>query len=755
MKYNAYYLVLLLCYSVSAISAEIQGTVQQREQNAQLFLQQGNFEQAVQQWQSLLDSEKYLPAEQINLLSQLASAYQAMGLSKKAMDALQRALTLANNDKARLTALYVGLSDLALATRQELLARDYADRSLFNLPSNAPALLRAAVLNNHANVLTVEAYYSEATDIYSQSLQLAQQTDEPILSIRILINRANAYWKNGQEKESIDSLTQASTQLYKLPDQYAKAFAFISIGELTQRVLQDQKTADGTSLAYNSLNTALTIAEQLKNNRLRSYAKGYLGHLYENEKRFLEAQQLTQQAIFFAQQTNTPEIRYRWQWQLGRIFAKQNLISDAIPAYRHAIAQLQPIRQELAVGYRNTSQSFRDTISPLYFELADLLLQTAKTADDKKIWLDEARDTIEKLKTAELQDYFQDECVTGSQSKPWLLDVGIPHTAVIYPILLNNRIEMLLSLPNGIQQFTLPFSHTALKDEVNEFRFELETRNTRDYLPYAQQLYHWLIQPLEAELQAQAIDTLVIIPDGVLRTIPLAALHDGKQFLVERYAVVTSPGLTLTDSKPINKKQLNILLSGLSEGVQGYPALANIRQEIDILKNLYGSQSSVLLNRDFTVTNFSSALNNIPYNVVHIASHGQFDSDPQKTFLLTYDGRLDMNRLEKLIRLSDIRNEPMELLTLSACQTAVGDDQAALGLASIALKAGARSALATLWSIDDQATTQLIAEFYRQLQKDNISKAKALQNAQLFMLKQANYQHPAFWAAFLLIGNWL
>jgi CHAT domain-containing protein len=113
-----------------------------------------------------------------------------------------------------------------------------------------------------------------------------------------------------------------------------------------------------------------------------------------------------------------------------------------------------------------------------------------------------------------------------------------------------------------------------------------------------------------------------------------------------------------------------------------------------------------------------------------------------------------MNQLEQLIRLSKLRNEPVELLTLSACKTAVGDDQAALGLAGVAIKAGARTALATLWSIDDEATTLVIGEFYRQLQREHVSKAKALQNAQKFLLKNSRYQHPAFWASFLLIGNW-
>jgi CHAT domain-containing protein len=162
-----------------------------------------------------------------------------------------------------------------------------------------------------------------------------------------------------------------------------------------------------------------------------------------------------------------------------------------------------------------------------------------------------------------------------------------------------------------------------------------------------------------------------------------------------------------------------------------------------------------LLNKEFTVDNFSSTLKQNSFSVVHIASHGVFNSDPHKTFLLTYQGKLDMNSLEALIQQNRADRNSMDLLTMSACQTAVGDDQAALGLAGIALKAGAKSALATLWFVDDQATMELIIEFYRQMQSGKLSKARALQNAQKILLKQSRFQHPIFWAPFLLVGNWL
>jgi CHAT domain-containing protein len=140
---------------------------------------------------------------------------------------------------------------------------------------------------------------------------------------------------------------------------------------------------------------------------------------------------------------------------------------------------------------------------------------------------------------------------------------------------------------------------------------------------------------------------------------------------------------------------------------------------------------------------------------VHIATHGKFERYPEDSFLLTFDDKLNMDQLNQLIGLYRFRDEPLELLTLSACETAAGDDRAALGLAGLAIKAGARSALATLWFINDEASSVLVAEFYRQLLDPTISKAVALQRAQMKLIQDPAYRHPTYWAPFLLLNNWL
>jgi CHAT domain-containing protein len=300
---------------------------------------------------------------------------------------------------------------------------------------------------------------------------------------------------------------------------------------------------------------------------------------------------------------------------------------------------------------------------------------------------------------------------------------------------------------------SVPIAAPVLTDEVRAFRRLVEKRTTREYLPHAQQLYDWLVRPLESELIRLKIHTLVFVPDGVLRTIPMSALHDGKSFLIEKFAVALTPGLYLTDPRPLDRANIRFLAGGLTKSVQGYPSLPYVAEEMDSVRTLY--QADQLLNQDFRTPLLEQELRDSRYGILHIATHGKFSTDVDDSFLLTFDGKLTMTALDKLIGLFRFRQSPLELLTLSACQTAVGDDRAALGLAGVAIKAGARSALATLWFINDEASAALIGEFYRQLRNPAMSKAAALQRAQTKLLDDRVYEHPAYWSPFLLLNNWL
>jgi CHAT domain-containing protein len=325
---------------------------------------------------------------------------------------------------------------------------------------------------------------------------------------------------------------------------------------------------------------------------------------------------------------------------------------------------------------------------------------------------------------------------------------------VVYLIPLPDRTEILLGLTSGLKRFTLEVGADALTTEVRQFRRNLETRTTYSYLEQAQQLYDWLLRPMRPTLSENHIKTLVFVEDGALRTIPFASLHDGEHFVIQDFAIAVAPGLSLVEPRPIERGKARLLLSGLSKPVQGFAALTFVQDELSSIEPLYPNET--LLNQGFTLNELQRKLTDEQYSIIHVASHGKFDRDARKTFLLTYDDKLTLNNLESLIRPSQYRGRPVELLVLSACQTAAGDDRAALGLAGVAVKAGARSALATLWFVNDQSTSLLITEFYDQLRRSpSASKARCLQLAQLKLLSDRRYRHPCYWSPYLIIGNWL
>ena len=425
--------------------------------------------------------------------------------------------------------------------------------------------------------------------------------------------------------------------------------------------------------------------------------------------------------------------------------------------HHEAMRACSAIRSELASSPRQGPLSFAE-FGGLYYQLADLLLRRAATrahAAESDTDLLAARDTIEQLKAVELEDYFRDECITARGERRVALDRQIdPRSAALYPIVLHDRLELLVSFPSGLRQFSVQVNSERLEDEIRKLRLRLQSfEDTRDYLEPAQNLHQWLIKPLESQLQREEIDTLVVVPDGGLRTIPLSVLHDGNQYLIEKYALGTTLGLSLTSGRPIPRDRVTILASGITESVQGYPALPSVSQELTAISETF--PATVYKDGAFLRDRVQDEISQGEYAVVHIATHGVFDSDHSKSFLLAYDDKLTMDALATTIGLRRYQEDALELLVLSACETAAGDDRAALGLAGVAFRAGARSALATLWSISDESTALLVADFYKNLANKGISKAEALRRAQRELIRSDEFSHPAFWAPFLLIGNWL
>jgi len=539
-------------------------------------------------------------------------------------------------------------------------------------------------------------------------------------------------------------------QLYALDEwkRFASLIRAEGVGELEER-----RPRELSGLYREAIETAQAVGDV----RAESYAEGYLGQLYESAGRSGDALELTRRAAFLAQQIDAPELLYLWYWQSGRLLKAESQIPAAIDAYRLAAQYLRELRNSLTSNYsERTSSLNRDGVA-VFSELADLLLNRSAVENDSarvQATLSEALGTLEWMKTTEVEDYFQSDCELSLKAKTTQLDHPPARTAVIYPVLLNERTELIATSADGIRQFTVPVGRAELVERVHALREALETRRG-DFLTHARKLHGWLVEPLAPLLKNREIDTLIVVPDGPLRTIPWAVLHDGKQFLIERYALATTPGLTLTDLRAGPRERTNILVNAVSEAVQGFPALPAAAEEAQAVQRSFGGKS--LINEQYLLENIRQEVAATPYSIVHIASHGQFSPDLENTYVLTFDRKLNPNQLEQLLGLGKYREDPIELLTLSACQTAAGDDRAALGLAGIAVKAGARSVLATLWSIGDESSALLMSEFYRLLKEQPAwPKARVLREAQLEFLKRyPQFRHPFFWSPFLLIGNWL
>ncbi len=636
-------------------------------------------------------------------------------------------------------------------------AQDYLQESLNLARELDHSVLEATILNNLGNLLGSQGDDLKALQHYQESASLAQARSSWALAGRSRVNAAMAAVRLARYAEAEVLLGQALTLVGRATPSHDQAYDLINIG-LVYRDLRQHLAArlrDRLLLrAADALNAAMGIAQRLKDSLAMSYASGYLGGLYEEEQRYDEALRLTRRALLAAQHVNAPESTYRWEWQTGRLLRAQNRFDAALQAYRRAVKTLQSFRQEFRVQ-TPTTPSFRAVVGPVYFELVDLLFQKAAGQSDSlttEPLLLEARETVELFKAAELQDYFQDNCVDAAQQVKTPLDRISQTAIVIYPILLKDWLELLISLPAGLKHVTIQVDRATLTREVRAFRKTLEKRTTHQYRPHAQRLYDWLIRPLESDLEAAKAKILVFVPDGPLPTIPMAALLDDREFLISKYAIATTPGLNLTDPQPLPEDKRALAL-GLTAGVQNFPPLPYVEQELAALKRLYPNVT--LMNDQFNLSNMEKELKQEPFSMLHIASHGQFGSTVEETFLLTFDDKLTMDRLDAMLGLFRFRDTPLEMLVLSACETAAGDDRAALGLAGVAIKAGARSALATLWFVNDQASSVLVTEFYRNLKTPTLPRALALQRAQLSLLASRLYHHPAYWAPFLLLNNWL
>jgi len=692
----------------------------------------------------------------VDALTTLGGTYQRLGMTTLALDALTEALSLADGlgDPARRAAARdaLGLAYRAQGRFEE--AFEMLQAGLDDARQANRRDLEAAILNDTGLTWALSGQVGPAAVAFERAATMAGEAGLSDLQATACINGAHFSVDQGELDGVAEKLAECSAVVDRLDSPRRRAAQATAIGTVYAHGQRYHAApAEWRLKAFEALDAGRQAALEAGDGRSESYALGYIGGLYEDERRHEEALAYSRRAAFLAQANDAPEALYLWQWQIARALRGLGDMDGAIVAYRQSIGTLNQIKGNLVAGSTDT---FRERVGPVFFELADLLLERSATLEDPALVernLLAVRETIEEVKVAEVQEYFRDACMVGAGSSEEVESVA-SDAAIVYPILFPDRTELLVSLPSGLKQYTSRVGLEELTQEVRDFRREIERFDGQeDYLNHGRRLYGWLLEPLVADLEAEGIHTIVMVPDGPLRTIPMSALYDGRQFMIERFAFATTPGLTLTSPQPLARTSVEMLASGLTESVQGFPALPSVATELESIGSRFPSK--VYKDADFQVARVEDEIARGEYSIVHIATHGQFDSDHTRSFLLTYDDKLTMDDLQATIGARRYQEEPVELLVLSACQTAAGDDRAALGLAGVAIQAGARSAVATLWFISDESTAQMISEFYRLLEETSVSKAEALRVAQVQLLSDPRYRHPSYWAPFLLIGNWL
>lgn len=684
---------------------------------AQALQRLGFYRRALQRLEAVGDRLQSQPdgAEKVRQLQALGDSLQLVGDGQQAEPLLLEALALAQqlNLAPEESSIALSLGNGAAAQKQTDKALAYYEQSI------ATAANRRQQLQGQVNQFSLRVSQSDQTA--AALIPLIQQ------------NLAEEGESNLTAKLKFgDNLTQ-------LPGQQ----------RLAQQVLEQ----------------SLREAEAAQDLRSQSYALGYLGGLYQAQGREADALILTRQALELAQSNNAPEIAYRWSWQLGQLQAQKGNVVDAIAAYDDAISDLEILRGDLTAVNRDVQFSFRESVEPVYRESVALLLEAAP---DNQKNLDKARQRIEALQLAELDNFFREACLDAqSVAIDQVVDQDNPTAAVIYPIILDDRMEVIAKIPQKpLQRYRINQPRAEIEAVALELQEALlEPDETLEVQELSQTLHQWLVDPLVSQLDGQTVpvDTLVFVLDGPLRSLPMAALYDGEQYLVEKYAVALSLGLQLLDPRPLAPQELGVLAAGLADvpaEFRQFPPLPEVPEELALIDSTLAQgkgQVKQLLDQDFTQLQLAASINNNPFNVLHLATHGQFSSRAEDTFVLAADGPINVNQFDDLLRQRETRQDnPIELLVLSACQTAVGDDRATLGLAGVAVRAGARSTLASLWNIGDRSTSILIGEFYRELAQGNVTKAEALRRAQVTLLRDyPNYARPTYWAPYVLVGNWL
>jgi CHAT domain-containing protein len=688
------------------------------------------------------------PALQAAAIEKLGDVLRVLGNLDAAQVTLATAIEIAKPLSAEdRSPILVSIAN----TWRDLGNRDRARTDRLQAPATAPLTCPTQPTGS----LQAAAYYQYAIACYRQAGTLAADLD--LLSLQVDISQ---WHRNETAAQQIASrwhsqfnqpalINRIEQQLPSQPYTHTGANQRINFARNLVLATPPQLPA-----ATELLGTVIAKSRSEHQKSVTIDATGTLGWLYERDRQWSPAVEYTQQAISLAATPNNDNL-YQWEWQLGRILQHQSQpdFVKSKAAYDRAVAAIESTRQNMRIVNPDAQFSLRDNVEPLYRELVDLSFRFPQPD------LPTIIDRVDALKLAELENFLQCQLGEYRPLERFAQDAG---AVVFYPVILTDRLEVILRLAgNKFQRFVVPVSRAQLEQTIDSFQQSLTQPQYGWNDASASQLYDWLIRPAQQYLTPQT-KNLVFVMDGALQNMPVAALYDRsrQEYLVDRYPVAVTPGLQILGAKQPVGNSSGILIGGLTAksigmttGKRGeiYEPLTHAAEEVRAIKSLF-ARSTELVGRDFNQANLRRQLAGGSYPMVHLATHGRFSSDPRQTFIVTEGGTsIDLNSLRSMLKQD---SSAIDLLVLSACETATGDRRAALGLAGTAIRSGAGSTLASMWSVDDRATAKLMQNFYGSLtQPHRVSKAEALRVAQKSIRQQ--YPHPYYWAPFVLVGNWL
>ena len=569
--------------------------------------------------------------------------------------------------------------------------------------------------------------------------------------------------------------------------------------------------ASGLEVAYTQLEASRAWAVAHRDVHLQLEALDALAQLYEDQKRSADALQLTQQALALAAPLDAghaADLLISLEWRQARLLAAQGLKEPATAAYQRAIALVDAAKQDIPIEYEDGQSSYERTFKPLYLGYVDLLLKGV-TPQNQSQQLRAVVDAIEASRQAELQDFLGDRCSVEAVQGTAAVELS-PGTAVLYPVVFADHVALIVQTAQGYS-----LSGSAVKGEDVRIAVGILAEGLRygidSYKEPSRQLYDWLVRPIAGQLALQNIHNLVVVPDGALRLVPFSVLHDGARYLIEQYAVSSVTGMSMTNQSAPLTRDVSALVAGVSlpgdvidklddamEALIAQPSptqmashglafsgevrairallpaeplvpgasrsanrgaelrsqlsLPGVKEEVSALSKIL--QGKVLLDQQFTAHAFKDQAETGAYRIVHVASHGIFGGSADTSFLLAYDELLTMGNLQTLLKSDPFQKRPIELLSLSACETAEGNARAPLGISGAAIKARAKSVMGTLWPVNDLAAKGMMVKTYEGIARQGLSKTDALQKAQVAMLQSTDMAHPFYWGPFVLIGNW-